>query len=53
MFGFVVLLIMFLMVVISYDFWNVNFGLGLWKVFYMGVYFVYGLFVVYIVLGVI
>ena len=50
-FGFVALIIMFLMAATSHDFWNANLGPGLWKALHMGVYIAYGLLVAHIALG--
>ena len=49
--GLAALAILFVMAATSHDFWNANFGPGLWKALHMGVYFAYAALVGHILLG--
>ncbi|WP_080055778.1 Rieske 2Fe-2S domain-containing protein [Spirosoma aerolatum] len=50
--GFFALLILFLMAATSHDFWLKNLSPRVWKTLHMGVYVVYGLLVMHVLLGV-
>lgn len=50
-FGFVALLILFVMAATSHDYWNTNLGAPIWKALHMGVYVAYGLLIVHVALG--
>lgn len=50
-FGFVALLILFVMASTSHDYWNANLGAPLWKALHMCVYLAYGLLIVHVALG--
>ena len=50
--GFFALLILFVMAATSHDFWLKNLSPRIWKTLHMGVYVVYGLIVVHVLLGV-
>lgn len=51
--GLAALVILFVMAATSHDFWNANFGPGLWKAIHMLVYWAYALLVAHIMLGVV
>ncbi|MDZ4760759.1 MAG: ferric reductase-like transmembrane domain-containing protein [Alphaproteobacteria bacterium] len=51
--GLASLAILFLLAATSHDFWNANFGPGLWKAIHMLVYWAYALLVAHIMLGVV
>jgi methionine sulfoxide reductase heme-binding subunit len=50
--GFVALLILFVMAATSHDFWLKNLSPRVWKTLHFGVYLVYGLIVMHVVLGI-
>ncbi|GAB4032408.1 Rieske 2Fe-2S domain-containing protein [Spirosoma gilvum] len=50
--GFFALLILFVMAATSHDFWLKNLSPRVWKTLHMGVYVVYGLIVMHVLLGV-
>ena len=50
--GFSALLILFVMAATSHDFWLKNLTPRIWKILHMGVYMVYGLIVMHVLLGV-
>lgn len=52
-FGFVSLVILFLMAITSHDFWLHNLGPKIWKTLHMMVYLAYALIILHIMLGVI
>jgi nitrite reductase/ring-hydroxylating ferredoxin subunit len=51
-FGFIALIILFLMAATSHDFWLANLSAPVWKALHMGVYVAYALLVVHVVFGV-
>ena len=51
-FGFLALLILFLMAATSHDFWLANLSPSAWKTLHMGVYIAYALLVMHVTLGV-
>lgn len=51
-FGFIALIILFLMAATSHDFWLANLSAPTWKALHMGVYFAYALLVAHVVFGV-
>ncbi len=52
-FGFVSLVILFLMAITSHDFWLHNLGAKVWKTLHMMVYLAYSLIILHVMLGVI
>lgn len=51
-FGFIALVILFLMAATSHDFWLVNLSAPVWKALHMSVYFAYALLVLHVTFGV-
>jgi len=51
-FGFIALVILFLMAAISHDFWLANLTAPVWKALHMGVYVAYALLVLHVTFGV-
>lgn len=51
-FGFVALLILFLMAITSHDFWLHNLSPRIWKTLHMMVYFAYALIILHVALGI-
>lgn len=51
--GLIALAILFVLAATSHDFWNANFGPGLWKAIHMLVYWAYALLIGHIMLGVV
>lgn len=50
-FGFLALLILFVMAATSHDYWNRNLSAPVWKALHMGVYLAYGLLVIHVAYG--
>lgn len=51
-FGFVALLILFVMAATSHDFWLANLTAPIWKTLHMGVYFAYAALIIHIAFGI-